>query len=82
MKKVENGIEKEVDSLGRVVIPKNFRVRLGIDCGSKVLFSMDGDAVRIKSAECVCAICGGREKIKSDLGMCHSCIEKVKEYGE
>lgn len=40
-----NGIEKEVDNLGRVVIPMEFRKRLGIVSNSKVMVSLEGDII-------------------------------------
>ena len=82
MKKRENGIEKEVDSLGRVVLPKDFRKKLGLDKSPRVLISMDGDTVQIKASDSICIMCKRQTEINSDLGICQTCIEKVKEYGK
>ncbi|MBQ8321170.1 MAG: AbrB/MazE/SpoVT family DNA-binding domain-containing protein [Clostridia bacterium] len=80
MKKGDNGIEREVDKLGRVVLPINFRKRLGIERNSRVLISMDEETVLIKAYESLCAMCKKPGELNSDLGLCPSCIEKVKNY--
>ena len=73
-----NGFEKEVDSLGRVVIPMNFRKELGIEQNSKVLITLDNGAILMSPAIKHCALCG--EKIKGDtkFRLCKKCISKVK----
>ena len=76
---IDSGREKEVDALGRVVLPKNFRKRLGLDTNSKVIISIDGESLHIQPTEQVCAICKRHTKINSELKICSSCIEKVKK---
>ena len=80
MKRGSNGIEREVDKLGRVVLPMDFRKKLGIERSSKVLITMNEDTVLIKASERLCAMCKKQVEINSDLGLCPSCIEKVKSY--
>ena len=80
MRKGENGIEKEVDALGRVVLPKNFRTRLGLDTNSKVVISMDGDSLHIIPNQSRCAICKKHAEINPELKICSSCIERVRRY--
>lgn len=43
------GIIKEIDRLGRIVIPKDFRERLGLDKRVEVVLRADG--ILIKSPE-------------------------------
>ena len=80
MKRGSNGIEREVDKLGRVVLPMVFRKKLGIERSSKVLITMNEDTVLIKASERLCAMCKKQVELNSDLGLCPSCIEKVKSY--
>ena len=54
------GIEKEIDNLGRVVIPITFRKKLGIKNKDKVLVSLENDAVIITATENRCALCNAR----------------------
>ena len=73
------GIEREIDHVGRVVIPMEYRKELGVEFNSKVLISLlDGEIV-IRAQNTVCALCG--EKIESDkrIRLCNSCISKAKE---
>ena len=79
MKNQDSGIEKEVDMLGRVVLPKNFRKRLGLDTNSKVLISFDGESLHIKPTRRICDICKKHIEINSEFNICPSCIEKVKK---
>ena len=74
----DSGIEKEVDALGRVVLPKNFRKKLGLETNSKVLISIDGDSLHIQPTDQVCVICKKHAEINPELKICSSCIEKIK----
>ena len=80
MRQGENGIEKEVDALGRVVLPKNFRTRLGLDTNSKVVISIDGDSLHITPSQSTCAMCKKHTEIDPELKICPSCIERVRRY--
>ena len=73
------GIEKRVDALGRVVIPIEFRKEVGIKLNSKVLVSLDGNAVTISSTSESCALCGKQIKENCNFRLCDSCISKIKE---
>lgn len=80
MKNSDNGIEREVDKLGRIVLPMNFRKRLGIERNSKVLISMEEEGVLIKASGSICPMCKEKEELNSELGLCCKCIERVKTY--
>ena len=82
MKKKDHGIEKEVDALGRVVLPKNFRTRLGIDTNTKVIISIDGEGLNIKPTQSTCAICKKHTEIIAELKICTDCFENIKKYEE
>ena len=40
------GIEKEVDALGRIVIPKDIRERVGIDKRVEIILTQEGVLIR------------------------------------
>ena len=80
MKKESTGIEREVDNLGRIVLPMEFRKKLGIERNSKVLITMNDETVCIKASECICAMCKKQGELNTELGICRNCIEKVKKY--
>lgn len=73
-------MERRVDELGRVVIPKHIRKRLGLDTKTKVAFETDGDRLIITKAFPTCVVCGGEEqliKIK-DKHICTDCAKLIK----
>ena len=75
-----NGIEKEVDNLGRVVIPMDFRKRLGIVSNSKVMVSLEGDIIVISPSEKYCALCGHTiDNNEGFLRLCGAYIAKIRE---
>ena len=73
-----NGIEKDIDSLGRVVIPIKFRKKLGIESNSKVFVSMEDDMILISPANKYCALCGAKIENVQKFRLCNSCISKIK----
>ena len=73
-----NGFEKEVDSLGRVVIPMSFRKELGIEQNSKVIITLENGAVHMSPVIKQCALCGVKIKEDTKFRLCKKCISKVK----
>ena len=73
-----NEIEKEIDNLGRVVIPIGFRNKLGIKSKDKVLVSLKEQAIIITAAEGRCSLCGIKLSEEKSIALCTACIEKVK----
>ncbi len=76
-----SGIEKDVDNLGRVVIPIEFRRKIGIGLNSKVVVSLQDDAVIISPAFRHYALCGERVEAGQQIRLCSGCINKVKSEG-
>ena len=73
-----NGIEKEIDSLGRVVIPIKYRKRLGLMKGARVFVSLDESVISISPQNQICALCGKTIDKKMKYRLCVSCITKIK----
>ena len=73
-----NGIEKDIDSLGRVVIPIKFRKRLGIQSNSKVIISLENGTILISPARGLCALCGKKVEENQKLRLCGDCVSKIK----
>ena len=71
-------IEREIDHVGRVVIPREFRKKLGIEFNSKVLISLYDGEVVIKAVKSTCALCGTKISDDKRIRLCENCIEKVK----
>ena len=71
-------IEREIDNLGRVVIPMEFRKKLAIESNSKVFVSLENDTIILTPTKKYCALCGERiEKIRK-LRICDGCVLKIK----
>jgi len=47
------GVIKDIDNLGRIVIPKEFRDRLGLDKGVEVVLTKEGVLIRNSKYELV-----------------------------
>lgn len=76
-----SGFVREIDSVGRVVIPIQIRKELGIvNPGSKVEMFSDGKQILVKKAVPDCVFCKSSEDLTTFEGkcVCKSCIEKLK----
>ena len=75
------GYVRNVDELGRIVIPKELRKAIGIiDDESAVEIFRDGDTLILKKNSESCVFCS---KINPDVDfsgkkICKSCFEKIK----
>lgn len=75
------GVTRPIDTLGRIVIPKELRRRLNWKEGDRVEFFAENDSIIIKKYSPGCSCC---KKVKSDLlevdgvKLCKNCIEKFK----
>lgn len=75
---MKDAYERNVDELGRVVLPVDYRSALGLR--DSVLIRLVGDEIRISRLEPSCSICGGQEDVTRFLGtcLCHSCISQIQ----
>ncbi|WP_338841960.1 AbrB/MazE/SpoVT family DNA-binding domain-containing protein [Paenibacillus glucanolyticus] len=77
------GIVRYLDSLGRVVVPKELRRVLDIVDGSPMEIFTDGNAIIIKKYTPGCFICGKTEpenlKPFDSKLICTGCIKSVVE---
>ena len=80
------GIIRCIDPQGRLVIPKEVRKEMQVDCGEPVEIIVNKDGVSIKKYKPVCIICGkGKSRklrtIKNKL-ICDDCIKELFAMGE
>ena len=75
------GIVRNVDKLGRVVIPKEVRDILGMTTDSPVEMLTDGEGVYIKKYEVGCTFCRSTKDLVVFGGshVCKACARKVLE---
>lgn len=76
------GIEREIDDVGRVVIPMEFRKELGVEFNSKVIISLSDDTVIIKAKSTLCALCGRKIENEKNIRLCKRCIAEVKSFND
>ena len=76
----ETGILRPIDELGRIVIPKTLRKKMGLTDGVMVEIFVEGERIILTKATSVCAICGKDEELVEFGGgcICRECIEKIK----
>jgi transcriptional pleiotropic regulator of transition state genes len=80
IKMKETGILRPIDELGRIVIPKTLRKKMGLTDGVMVEIFVEGERIILTKATSACAICGRDEELVEFCGanICRSCIEKIK----
>ena len=79
--KSANGIIRNVDELGRIVVPKEMRTKLDIKNGDPVDISIDGDKVIIRKYQTGCMFCGNADVLHTfkDKKICGKCLSEIKE---
>ncbi|EGO63539.1 AbrB/MazE/SpoVT family DNA-binding domain-containing protein [Acetonema longum] len=75
------GIVRELDDLGRIVIPKELRRIYGIDTGTPIEIFTDNDKIILRKYSQVCAACNHPEVVKEigHIGLCQKCVGQVKQ---
>lgn len=74
------GIVRQVDKMGRVVIPKEIRSQLNVENDvDSFEISMEGDRVILKKFHPTCIFCDSLTDVVTygDHLVCKSCIEKL-----
>lgn len=72
------GIVRRVDELGRIVVPKEIRKRLGISEGDPVEIFTDGEYIMIEKYRPFCHFCGGEDTLEfMEKNVCRECIKKL-----
>ena len=75
------GIVRNIDELGRIVIPKEIRKKLGIESNDPVEIFVNGETVVLAKYHPVCHFCGRTEGIKDfkSKAICTECIRELYE---
>jgi len=76
------GIVRNLDSLGRVVIPKELRKTLGIAEGDPLEVFVEGDMILLKKYSPGCYFCDGQGDLKYFHGktVCNTCITEIVQH--
>jgi len=73
------GIVRNIDELGRLVIPKEIRKKLGINETDPVEIYNEGDKIIISKYNSICHFCGASAEIVDykEKKICKSCINEL-----
>ena len=73
------GIVRNLDQLGRLVIPKETRRVFNLNGGDPVEIFTDGDEIILKKYNPGCHCCGNMENIKEYKGIkiCKKCLNEL-----
>lgn len=75
---------KKIDNLGRVVIPKGYRVMLGIKPGDPLDVEVDGGRLTIQPHTDGCTFCGARGALSvyMNKNVCQECLAGLRATPE
>ena len=70
------GIVRNIDELGRVVIPKEIRKNLGISNNDPIEFYVEDDRIILRKFESFCHFCGNNERLidYKNKRICEVCL--------
>ncbi len=74
------GIIRSIDELGRIVIPKEIRKKLGIASTDPVEIYVDGEKIILVKYEPNCCFCASAENVTEFKGkkVCRTCLYELK----
>ena len=74
------GIVRNVDELGRIVIPKEMRTKMNISNSDPIEIYVEDDKIILKKFENSCSFCGGSLDLATFKGkkICAACIAEIK----
>ena len=82
MKRMQKtGIVRRIDTLGRIVIPKEIRSVLDINDSDEIEISTDNGQIILKKYYPRCIFCGSDNYVTSyrDKLVCNACIEELSK---
>lgn len=74
------GIVRNIDELGRIVVPKEMRTKMNISSSDPIEIYVEDDKIILKKYENSCALCGGGTDLTLFKGkkICAECISEIK----
>lgn len=75
------GMTRPVDTLGRVVLPKEIRTNFGLEVNDPMEIYVDGDAIILKKYHPACLFCDESTDVIIFNGkmICRSCLAKIQD---
>lgn len=77
------GVIRRIDELGRLVVPKEIRNKLGIADGDPIEIYVEGEKIILKKHQIACAFCGSTDTLSEFKGhkICQKCLDEIKCQG-
>lgn len=71
---------KKIDNLGRVVVPKGYRMMLGLQPGDPLDVEVDGEKLLIRAHREGCTFCGADDVAHKfqEKSICPDCLKQLK----
>jgi transcriptional pleiotropic regulator of transition state genes len=71
---------KKIDNLGRVVVPKGYRMMLGLQPGDPLDVEVESGKLLMSPHKDGCTFCGATEAMHRflDKGICPDCLEQLQ----
>ena len=79
------GMSRAIDTLGRIVLPKEIRDSLNLTTGVRLDIGVSNDKIILSRNEAFCACCGGTNDhmlYHAGVAVCPECIRKFVEVGD
>ena len=75
------GIVRNVDELGRIVVPKEMRTKMDIKCGDPVEIFVEEDKIVLRKYTPSCLFCESADATSVFRGkkICEKCLAEIKE---
>lgn len=73
------GIERAVDDLGRIVLPKEMRNKLEFKENQKVNIKLFKNYIQIEKSKSICCFCDNEKDIEyyNNFPICSSCLKEI-----
>lgn len=69
---------RRIDKLGRIVIPMEYRKRVGLEIDDEASIIEENGKIVIQKKTPSCKICGSDENLNEEFSLCQKCIDKIK----
>lgn len=78
------GIVRNLDELGRVVIPKEIRKKLNIEQKDPIEIYLDGNSIILKKFESGCIFCNSSKDLSlyREKLICKKCLQNIADLSE
>ena len=77
----DTGIVRNIDEMGRLVLPKEMRRKMDIESGDEIEFFAENDRIILRKFQPACLFCGGDASLVEYKGkrLCAKCVGEIKQ---